>query len=99
MQTYPLLVVVAPLPLPPELVVGEAPPAEELALTPGNKVPLHRAGTPAAKTETSEEGQAWMQVIRLVPISESQVHLSRAAPVSSPLQVDEAGDVFSQEAT
>lgn len=38
-------------------------------------------------------------MIRLAPIRESQVHLSRAAPVSSPLQNEEAGDVFSQEAT
>lgn len=89
----------APLPLPPELVVGAAPSLDELTVTPGNKVPLHRAGTPAAKTEISEEGHAWMQVIRLVPISESHVHWSRAAPVSLPLQVDEAADVFSQEAT
>jgi len=40
-----------------------------------------------------------IQVIRLVPNSESQSHLSRAAPVSSPLQYERAGEVFMQEAT
>jgi hypothetical protein len=40
-----------------------------------------------------------MQVIKLVPTSDSQEHWSRAAPVSSPLQNEETGSVFSQEAT
>jgi hypothetical protein len=49
--------------------------------TPGKSCPRHKAGTPAAKALTWSEGQAWMQVIRLVPIRDWHSHWSRAAPV------------------
>jgi hypothetical protein len=76
--THPLVPV--PVPAGDGLEVVAAAPVEDTE-TPGKSCPRHKAGTPAAKELIWSEGQALMQVIRLVPTRDWQVHWSRAAPV------------------
>jgi hypothetical protein len=77
-STHPLVPV--PVPAGDGLEVVAAAPVEDTE-TPGKSCPRHKAGIPAAKELIWSEGQALMQVIRLVPMKDWQVHWSRAAPV------------------
>jgi hypothetical protein len=56
--------------------------------TPGKSVPRQRAGCCDANQETWSEGQALMQVTRLLPIRDWHSQEARAAPVSVPSQKD-----------
>jgi len=109
-EVVPPVLVVVPVPvfraeavgdsagLPLALVLAAALPDD--ALTPGNNCPLQLAGTPAAKALIWSAGQVLMQLMSSVPaMKDWHSQASRAAPVSSPLQKEEAGSVVSQEVT
>jgi len=110
-EVVPPVLVVVPVPvfraeavgdsagLPLALVLVAAAPPDD-ALTPGNNWSLQLAGTPAAKALIWSAGQVLMQLMSSVPaMKDWHSQASRAAPVSSPLQKEEAGSVVSQEVT